>query len=84
MIQLTEAERLRADELGLTASEFRIAKSTRIDPITYARRKLEIAAERSAESAMLDQFGAALTDHLQFAVRGRGEPLPPVEDTDQT
>ena len=81
---LTDADKAEAKALGLSPDEARIARATRIPFERYAFHKAAIQRGRDADAAMLDQFGAALTDHLKHAVHGRGQPLPPVEDTDQT
>jgi hypothetical protein len=80
---LTDEEKVEAVALGLTYTEMNVALRTRIAPETYAARKRELQAERDAWDAKMQQLAEAVTDRLQYAVRGRGQPLPPAEDTDQ-
>ncbi len=77
---LTDEDKELAVALGLTFTEMHVALATRIAPAQYALRKRELAAEQDRWDAKMEQFGAALSDHLRYAVHGRGEPLPPVED----
>jgi hypothetical protein len=75
MQALTEEQKQEADRLLLTYTEYTVALKTHIQPETYAKHKREMQADRDAWDAKMETMGAALTDHLRYAVR-RVE-LPP-------
>ena len=66
--------------LGLTLDELRFAKATHIPAERYAFHKRELQAGRNAENAQMEAFGAAITDHLRYAVRRPDEVGLPPED----
>lgn len=49
--------------------EVDVALKTRIAPETCAARKREMQAERDAWDAKVEAVGAAVTEHLKYAVR---------------
>jgi hypothetical protein len=78
LILLTEEDKTTAKTLGLTLEEMRIAKAVRIPPERYAYHKAAIQAGRDADQAKMEEFAAAVTDQLQYAVqRPGGVGLPP-------
>jgi hypothetical protein len=82
IVILTDADKAQAKELGLTHEEMRIAKATRIPPERYAFHKRELQAGRDADQAKMEEFAAAVTDQLQYAVRRPDleEPAPLIEE----
>lgn len=77
---LTEADKAQAKTLGLTQEEMRFAKAAHVAPERYAFHKRELQAGRNAENAQMEAFGAAITDHLRYAVRRPDEVGLPPED----
>jgi hypothetical protein len=77
---LTDADKALAKELGLTLEDFRLARACHIAPAVWAERMREIAEEREAGRVQEEAVGAALTDHLKYAVRrpdaAAGGPSP--------
>ena len=84
MLYLTEAERARAEELGLTPAEMRIAKATRIPPERYAFHKEQIAAEEEASQAQEEDLAAYMAERLQYAYRRPGGKPPWPEEPPPT
>ena len=76
---LTDDDKAQAKELGLTQEELRFAKAAHVAPERYAYHKAAIQAGRDAEDAIMEEFAAAVTDQLQYAVRRPGEGPPPEE-----
>jgi hypothetical protein len=59
-MMLTDEQKRQADELGLTYTEMSVALKTRIQPETYAQRKLELLSERDAWDAKVAAIDGGL------------------------
>ena len=79
-MRLTDEDKAQAKTLGLTLDELRFAKACHIAPERYAHHKVEIEAGRDAEDAIMEEFAAAVTDQLQYAIRRPGATGLPTED----
>ena len=81
-MRLSDDQKQQAKDLGLTVTEARFAIATRIPLDRYAFHKRELQAGRDAENAQMEDFAAAVTDQLQYAVRRPGAAeLPPAEES---
>lgn len=78
---LTDEQKAQADSLLLTYTEMVAALKMRLEPETYARHKQEMQAQRDAWDAKMTALGDYAVQHARDWPRGRGQPLPPEDDS---